>query len=163
MSSARNVKKVESSRRVGKARSGYNKGTIRGDLRYLAVSKDVRRHRLISIDYIITLPVTAEVASSSLVVPAILSKALAMVLTKPSRTQKGTFQCPFLCPFSVRALLAMSISSRCKVASRGSRCFKYGLNAWSLLGGADRGPYSGANPAACMTCESSCGPSQSTC
>src|SRR6266702_1715488 len=94
--------------------------------------------------------VTAEVASSSLVVPAILSKALAMVLTKPSRTQKGTFQCPFLCPFSVRALLAMSISSRCKVASRGSRCSKYGLNASSLPGGADRGPYSGANPAACM-------------
>src|SRR5882762_9570396 len=56
MSSARNVKKVESSRRVGKARSGYNKGTIRGDLRYLVVSKDVRRHRLISIDYITALP-----------------------------------------------------------------------------------------------------------
>src|SRR6266446_3771411 len=55
MSSARNVKKVENSRRVGKARSGYNKGTIRGDLRYLVVSKDVRRHRLISIDYITTL------------------------------------------------------------------------------------------------------------
>jgi hypothetical protein len=34
------------------AGSGYNKGTIRGDLRYLAVSKDVRRHRLISISYI---------------------------------------------------------------------------------------------------------------
>jgi hypothetical protein len=44
--------------------------------------------------------VTAEVASSSLVVPAIHSKALALVLTKPSRTQKGTFSCPFLCPFS---------------------------------------------------------------
>jgi hypothetical protein len=37
--------------------------------------KNVRRHRLISIDYITT-PVTAEVASSSLVVPAILSKEL---------------------------------------------------------------------------------------
>ena len=32
--------------------SGYNKGTIRSDIRYLAVSKDVRRHRLISISYI---------------------------------------------------------------------------------------------------------------
>src|SRR5213076_2072187 len=31
-----------------------------------------------------------------------------------------------------------------------SRSSKYGLNASSLLGGADRGPYSGANPAACM-------------
>jgi len=37
------------------AKSGYNKGTIRSDIRYLVVSKDVRRHRLISIDYITTL------------------------------------------------------------------------------------------------------------
>src|SRR5207245_4237331 len=42
--------------RVDKARSRYNKGTIRNDLRYLVVSKDVRRHRLISISYITTLP-----------------------------------------------------------------------------------------------------------
>src|ERR1700674_1285168 len=34
------------------AKSGYNKGTIRSDIRYLVVSKDVRRHRLISISYI---------------------------------------------------------------------------------------------------------------
>src|SRR5260370_415956 len=34
------------------AKSGYNKGTIRSDIWYLVVSKDVRRHRLISIDYI---------------------------------------------------------------------------------------------------------------
>jgi len=39
---------------VDKARSGYNKGTIRGALRYLVVSKDVRRHRLISINYILS-------------------------------------------------------------------------------------------------------------
>src|SRR6266568_7335183 len=32
--------------------SGYNKGTIRSDIWYLVVSKDVRRHRLISISYI---------------------------------------------------------------------------------------------------------------
>ncbi len=38
------------------AKSGYNKGTIRIDIRYLVVSKDVRRHRLISIVYITTLP-----------------------------------------------------------------------------------------------------------
>ncbi len=37
------------------AKSGYNKGTIRSDIRYLVVSKDVRRHRLISIVYITTL------------------------------------------------------------------------------------------------------------
>ncbi len=34
------------------AKSGYNKGTIRSDIRYLVVSKDVRRHRLISISYV---------------------------------------------------------------------------------------------------------------
>jgi hypothetical protein len=34
------------------AKSGYIKGTIRCDIRYLVVSKDVRRHRLISISYI---------------------------------------------------------------------------------------------------------------
>jgi hypothetical protein len=50
--------------------SGYNKGTIRSDIRYLVVSKDVRRHRL---------TVTAEVASSSLVVPAIPNQALTPV------------------------------------------------------------------------------------
>src|SRR5258708_37481612 len=38
------------------AKSGYNKGTIRSDIRYLVVSKDVRRHRLISINYITMLP-----------------------------------------------------------------------------------------------------------
>ena len=37
------------------AKSGYNKGTIRADIRYLVVSIDVRRHRLVSIDYIKTL------------------------------------------------------------------------------------------------------------
>ena len=37
--------------RVDKARSGYNKGTIRADIRYLVVSRDVRRHRLISSGY----------------------------------------------------------------------------------------------------------------
>src|ERR1700738_1289834 len=38
------------------AKAGYNKGTIRSDTWYLEVSKDVRRHRLISISYITTLP-----------------------------------------------------------------------------------------------------------
>jgi hypothetical protein len=62
------------------AKSGYNKGTIRSDVRYRRVSKDVRRHRLISSDYIKTLPVTAEVASSSLVVPAIGGGIIAYAL-----------------------------------------------------------------------------------
>jgi hypothetical protein len=35
-------------------KSGYNKGTISADIRYLVVSKDVRRHRLISMNYIST-------------------------------------------------------------------------------------------------------------
>ncbi len=39
---------------VAPPKSGYNKGTIRSDIRYLVVSKDVRRHRLISINYIKT-------------------------------------------------------------------------------------------------------------
>src|SRR5260370_3771263 len=34
------------------AKSGYNKGTIRSDIWYFVVSKDVRRHRLISISYV---------------------------------------------------------------------------------------------------------------
>ena len=33
-------------------KSGYNKGTIRSDVWYLVVSTDVRRHRLISSDYL---------------------------------------------------------------------------------------------------------------
>jgi hypothetical protein len=33
-------------------KSGYNQGTIRTDIGYLVVPKDVRRHRLISISYI---------------------------------------------------------------------------------------------------------------
>jgi hypothetical protein len=34
------------------AKSGCNKGTIRRDIRYRVVSREVRRHRLISISYI---------------------------------------------------------------------------------------------------------------
>src|ERR1700688_3208361 len=44
--------------------------------------------------------VTAEAAGSSPVVPAIPSEALGLILAKPSRTQKGTLLCAFLCPFS---------------------------------------------------------------
>ena len=43
------------SKSVTEMQSGYNKGTIRSDIGYLVVSKDVRRHRLISSDYIKTL------------------------------------------------------------------------------------------------------------
>src|SRR5258708_115645 len=70
-------------------KSGYNKGTIRSDVWYLVVSTDVRRHRLISSDYITTLPVTAEVASSSLVVPAILNKPLSNFEARPLWVQNG--------------------------------------------------------------------------
>jgi hypothetical protein len=45
--------------------------------------------------------VTAEVASSSLVVPAIDSKPLVLIAAKPSRTQKGTFSPPFLVSLSL--------------------------------------------------------------
>src|SRR5713101_298811 len=54
-----------SEKSVNEATSGYIKGTIRGDLRYLVVSRDVRRHRLISIDYIQRCAVTAEPSPSA--------------------------------------------------------------------------------------------------
>jgi hypothetical protein len=43
--------------------------------------------------------VTAEVASSSLVVPAIHSKAVRRISLKPSRAQKGHVSRPFCAPF----------------------------------------------------------------
>jgi len=43
---------MASEKSANEAGSRYHKGTIRGDLRYVVVSKDVRRHRLISISYI---------------------------------------------------------------------------------------------------------------
>src|ERR1700674_108746 len=52
--------------------------------------------------------VTAEVASSSLVVPAIFFQALALISVKPSGVQKDTFWCPFCTLFRVR----MIVSSR---------------------------------------------------
>jgi len=55
--------------------------------------------------------VTAEVASSSLVVPAIHSKRVERISLKPSRTQKGTFSCPYLCPFSSRSICPHSAAS----------------------------------------------------
>ena len=84
--------------------SGYNKGTIRSDMRSLVVPMSVRRHRLVSIDYITA--VTAEVASSSLVVPAIHSKRVERISMKPTRVQKGAFLHPLLHPFSsIRAVV----------------------------------------------------------
>ena len=56
MPNVRNVRKADCNLARGQAQSGYNKGTIRSDIRYLVASKDVRRHRLISIVYITTLP-----------------------------------------------------------------------------------------------------------
>jgi hypothetical protein len=55
--------------------------------------------------------VTAEVASSSLVVPAIHSKRVERISLKPSRAQKGTFSCPYLCPFSSRSICPHSAAS----------------------------------------------------
>ncbi len=43
---------MESEKFGNSAKSGYNKRTIRSDMWYLVASKDVRRHRLISISYI---------------------------------------------------------------------------------------------------------------
>ena len=72
---------------VSPPKSGYNKGTIRSDIRYLVVSRDVRA-------------VTAEVASSSLVVPAIHSKRVARISFKPSTARKGRIPRPFYALFS---------------------------------------------------------------
>ena len=66
------------------AKSGYNEGTIRSDIRYLVVSKDVRRHRLISID-----SVTAEVAPQ---------KELGGAWRNHRGREKGAFRAPFV-PF----------------------------------------------------------------
>ena len=64
MPNARNVEKGNGSLAKGQAESGYNKGTIRSDVRYRRVSKDVRRHRLISSDYVKTLPCHGSVQHS---------------------------------------------------------------------------------------------------
>lgn len=61
--------------------SGYDKGTIRSDL---VVSKDVRRHRLMSIDYIRTLRCHGRDRSLKN-----LHRS-----TKPLWGAKGTFSCP---------------------------------------------------------------------
>ena len=47
--------------------------------------------------------VTAEAAGSSPVVPAIHSKRVALISTKPTGVQKGTFWCPFCTSFLVVA------------------------------------------------------------
>jgi hypothetical protein len=60
--------------------------------------------------------VTAEVASSSLVVPAIVSKRLRLISLKPTRVQKGTFRCPFLHPFRTAFLFAQRESSHGRFA-----------------------------------------------
>ena len=59
------------------------------------------------------LPVTAEAAGSSPVVPAIHSKRVGRISLKPTRVQKGAFLHPFCTPFRrleafSRALLFMT-------------------------------------------------------
>ena len=67
---------------------GAVKGTIKSDLQYLVVSNEVRRHRLISISYILIVALfTAEAGGSSPVVPA---NSFEMVYREP-RNQSGLF------------------------------------------------------------------------
>jgi hypothetical protein len=54
-------------------KSGDVKGTIRCDTRLLFVSNEIRRHRLISINYI-SVALSRQAAGSSPVIPAILFK-----------------------------------------------------------------------------------------
>jgi hypothetical protein len=72
--------------------SGYNKGTIRSDMRSLVVPMGGRRHRLISNDYMTALPVTAEVAVRVSSSPPFPFKHLQKILypsVGTKRDQKG--------------------------------------------------------------------------
>ena len=57
-------------------------------------------------------PVTAEVASSSLVVPAILSKRVVPISLKPSRLQKGAVLHPFCTRFLVITVVFICSASQ---------------------------------------------------
>ena len=59
---------------------------------------------LVRLTGILAVPVTAEVASSSLVVPAIPFQWLASISIKPTRVQKDTFRCPFCTLFRETSL-----------------------------------------------------------
>ncbi|SRR6266480_5501728 len=80
---------MASEKSTDEAGSRYNKGTIRGDPRHLVASKDVRRHRLISISYISHGRCHGRVPSSSLVVPAISFQALTENPLPQRRHKKG--------------------------------------------------------------------------
>ena len=81
------------------AKSGYNKGTIRSDIWYLVVSKDVRRHRLISIDYITALlsrqRSRVRVSSS----PPFFLKHLRWFSRNPRGPKRARFSVLFCVPF----------------------------------------------------------------
>ena len=76
------------------AKSGYNKGTIRRDFWYLVVSKNVRRHRLISISYITTLPCHGRGREFESRRPRHSSKRLRRILSKPLRARTGRVSRP---------------------------------------------------------------------
>jgi len=95
---------------------GNNPGTIRipfYDLLRFSVPASPRK----SLKLQIKVPVTAEVASSSLVVPAILSKRVVPITVKPRRVQKGAFLRPvctlfrLLGPFHARDFRSLERST----------------------------------------------------
>jgi hypothetical protein len=91
------------------AKSGYNKGTIRSDIRYLVVSKDVRRHRLISIDYITTLPCHGRGREFESRRPRHSFQKSCTHFAATNEGAKGHVFAPFLHPFSsIRAVFTGS-------------------------------------------------------
>jgi hypothetical protein len=63
------------------------KGTIRSDIRYRGISKDVRRHRLITIGYIATLPCHGRGRGFESRPPRYLSKDFWLVRCQMSKPQ----------------------------------------------------------------------------
>src|ERR1700726_3179663 len=92
------------------AKSGYNKGTIRSDIRYLVVSKDVRRHRLISSDYITTLPCHGRGREFESRRPRHSFQKSCLDFPYTIEGAKGCNFAPLLHPFlSIRAILVASV------------------------------------------------------
>ncbi len=97
-------------------RTGYNKGTIRSDVRYRKVSKDVRRHRLISSDYIKTLYCHGRGRGFESRRPRHSFQKTCTGFSETIEDPKGHVFVPLFVSLFARPLLALSIPSRCNFA-----------------------------------------------
>ena len=77
--------------RLPLGKSGDVKGTIGSDVKYLMVSRDVRRHRLISISYISLLPFHGSIAKVLLLSTAAISYFIAASQDSVCRTPRTVF------------------------------------------------------------------------